>query len=223
MYAKWKTRSNSFLWLHGKPGCGKTILSSSIVEDLAESGSYSQGLLYFYFDFIDPGKRTLEKMVRSLITQLCYKREDAWKLLDSLLSESEHRQPTCKSLCKCLLDMIQQAKEVWIVLDALDECTTREGSQTEGLLSWMKDILSSEQRNVHLLVTSRPEQDIESEISDWAQKDDAVPIQSDVIADDIRAYVHTRVREDKDLKRWRSRPDVQHEIESRILEKADGM
>jgi len=114
--------------------------------------------------------------------------------------------------------MIQQAKEAWIVLDALDECTTR-----EGLLLWMKDILSSEQRNVHLLVTSRPVQDIESEISDWAQKDDGVPIESDVIADDIRAYVHARVREDKDLKRWSSMPDVQHEIESVILEKADGM
>lgn len=44
--------------------------------------------------------------------------------------------------------------------------------------------------------------------------DDIVPIQSDLIADDIRAYVHTRVREDNGFKRWRSLPEVQDEIES---------
>ena len=29
-YSKWKDSSNSFLWLHGMPGCGKTILWSDL-------------------------------------------------------------------------------------------------------------------------------------------------------------------------------------------------
>lgn len=119
--------------------------------------------------------------------------------------------------------MIEQVKEVWIVLDALDECRTMMGSPTEGLLSWMRDLLKSEQGNVHLLVTSRPESDINSKVREWAYDDDIVPIQSDLIADDIRAYIHTRVREDNNLKRWRSYPEVQDEIETRLIEKADGM
>ena len=119
--------------------------------------------------------------------------------------------------------MIEQVKEVWIVLDALDECRTRRGPPTKGLLSWIRDLLKSEQRNVHLLVTSRPEQDIESGVREFAHNDDIVPIQSDLITDDIRAYVRTRVREDEGLKRWRSRPDVQKEIETRLMEKANGM
>jgi hypothetical protein len=72
-------------------------------------------------------------------------------------------------------------------------------------------------------VTSRPEPDIKSEVSEWARDDDIVPIQSDLITDDIRAYVHTRIREDNGLKRWRSQPEVQDEIETRLMEKADGM
>jgi hypothetical protein len=223
-FAKWNTRSNSFLWLNGIPGCGKTILSSTIIKNL-DSIQSSTPPLYFYFDFSDTGKQTLESMARSLIMQLSCKYKNTWNQLDSFFSSHKDgfEQPTCEALCNVLLQMIEQVKEVWIVLDALDECRTRKGPPTEGLLSWIRDLRSSEQRNVHLLVTSRPEQDIESGIMAFASNDDIVPIQSSLIIDDIRAYVHTRVREDNGLKRWRSQPKVQNEIESRLTEKADGM
>ena len=161
--------------------------------------SFSQPLLYFYFDFNDEAKQTLERMVRSLIIQLVYKVEDTWKQLDSLFSSHENgnRQATRESLCKLFLNMIEHVKEVWIVLDALDECRLLK----EGLLSWMKDP-KSEQRNVHLLITSRPEQDIKYEVSKWANDNDIVPIHSDLITNDIRAYIRARVREGNGLKRW---------------------
>ena len=66
-FTKWKTRRSSFLWLHGIPGCGKTILSSAIIKNL-DSVLSSQPLLYFYFDFTDIGKQTLESMIRALIS-----------------------------------------------------------------------------------------------------------------------------------------------------------
>lgn len=119
--------------------------------------------------------------------------------------------------------MIEQVKEVWLVVDALDECRTRRGPWTEGLLSWIREVLNSEQRNVHLLITSRPEQDIKSKIMEFARIGDVVHIQSSLITNDIRAYIRTRVRDDNGLKRWRSQPEVQNEIETRLVEKADGM
>jgi len=222
-FAKWKKRQNSFLWLHGIPGCGKTILSSAVVKNLDSTSSHP--LLYFYFDFTDTNKQTLTSMLRSLISQLYYKHAETSKQLDALYSSYEdgRRQPTIESLCKVLLHMIEQVEEVWLVLDALDECCTRKGPPTEGVLSWIREVLNSEQGNVHLLVTSRPEQDIESEVMEFADNDDIVPIQSSLITDDIRAYVRTRVREDNALKRWRSRSDVQDEIETRLTNKAKGM
>ena len=164
-------------------------------------------------------------MVRSLTSQLYHKRKDTRNLLDSLFSSCEDgcRQPTTDSLCTRLLDMIQQVDEVWVVLDALDECHSRKGTRTEGLLSWMEDLLHSELRNVHLLATSRQEEDIESALNKWARTKDMMHIQSDLVTDDIRAYVRTRVKEGDGLRRWRSQPDIQEEIETRLMEKACGM
>lgn len=135
-YSNWKTEKNSFLWLHSIPGCGKTILSSTIVEDLEKQDIY-QKPLYFYFDFNDTNKQSLEKAVRLLITQLFVKRGDVQTLVDSLYSSCENgrRQPSIHELCKTFQDMVQQAGEVWIILDALDECQTRKGYSAEGLLS----------------------------------------------------------------------------------------
>ncbi|KAF3206421.1 hypothetical protein TWF679_008727 [Orbilia oligospora] len=194
-FVEWKTQRSSFLWLHGIPGCGKTILSSTIIENL-ESDLTCQPLLYFYFDFTDTSKQTLENMLRALI---------------------------------------RQAKEVWLVLDALDECGTRGGSSTEGLLSWMNEILNSEQWNVHLLTTSRPENDIKSEVENFicinnriakdalGPQDHTIAIQSSLVSHDINAYIRTRVREESGLKRWRSHPEIQSEIETCLMEKANGM
>jgi hypothetical protein len=121
-----------------------------------------QLLLYFYFDFTSAGKQTLNNIIQSLISQLYRKRKDTEKLLDSLFSCDEGpSQPTLESLCKVFLQMIDQTQEIYIVLDALDECSIRKGPLSEGLLAWIQSFSDFEQRNVHLLVTSRPEHDIE--------------------------------------------------------------
>lgn len=224
-FENWKMQQNSFLWLYGIPGCGKTILGSTVVEDLEKSIS-AQPLLYFYFSFKDTGKQTLASMVRSLISQIYCKCAITRKSLDLLFSfcEDGRRQPSCESLCKVLLQMMEQIKEVWVVLDALDECRTRAGSWTEGLLRWITELLNSEKRNVHLLVTSRPEHDIKTELGSLTQNEETmVSIQSDLIKDDIQSYIREEVRQGNGLKRWRFHSEVQDLIETRLKQKANGM
>ena len=224
VYTQWKTRPNSALWLYGIPGCGKTILSSTIIEDL-EKTIPTATLLYFYFDFSDDRKQTLDSMVRSLIIQLYCKSKNARKQLDSLFSSCEdgNRQPTHESLRHVLLQMVDSLEGAYIVLDALDECQTRKGSRNDGLLSWIRDLLGLERNNGHLIATSRPEHDIQSTLSEIIGEEHRIPIQSDLTRDDINAYIHTRVREGDGLKRWRKHPDVQEEIEAALFQKADGM
>ncbi|KAK2052294.1 hypothetical protein LY76DRAFT_472246, partial [Colletotrichum caudatum] len=222
-YSKWKKSPKSSLWLHGIPGCGKTVLSSIVIKDLSNTESCSGRLLYFYFDFNDGSKQSLEKAIRSLIAQLYSDGQDARTHLDALYFSCKKalRQPGTDSLISTFEAMVQQIGEVWIVLDALDECRTRKGSRNEGLLHWIASVLRSPQVNIHLLVTSRPEHDIKSALEGCI--DSQVPLQSGLVTEDIRVYVHETVRQHKGFERWQGKEEILDEIESHLMEKANGM
>jgi len=221
-YLRWRTERGSLLWLYGIPGCGKTILSSTIIEELQKRKDISI-LLYFYFDFTDTHKQSLESVLRSLISQLYNKEEDVRTHLDLFYScQSGGQQPSIKSLCTIFRDTIKIAGEVWIVLDALDECQTRKSSPDGGLFNWIWDLRNS-QVNIHFLVTSRPEEDIESAIEEWVSDEYIICLQSNLMGEDIQAYIWARVREHKGLSRWKMSPDIQEEIEAALVEKANGM
>ena len=213
-YRDWKAKINAFLWFHGILGCGKTILSSTIIEDLQESGYI---VLYFYFDFNDQSKQLFEKMIRSLISQLYQQHEKSRKHLDQLYSscESGSKQPESQFLIATLHTMMDEVGDLKIVLDALDECSTR-----NELLSWLA---SATPKALHILLTSRKEEDIESSLTKWIPTTAVVPIQQKAVDQDIRAVVHSRLAEDGELQRWQSMPDVCEEIEKKLTEKANGM
>lgn len=219
-YMKWKTDRNSFLWLNGIPGCGKTVLSSSVVADL-EQDAMSRRPLYFYFDFNDVEKQSTDKAIRSLVLQLYHIRKELRRDVDSLYTDHGDglRQPDSASLSKLFESMVQQAGEVWLVLDALDECTGQNDGATSGLLLWISNLRNAD-LNVHILVTSRPQEDIKTAIGGWAQATEIVPLQSSRISDDINSFIKAKT---KAMPRWQSRPDIHEEIETTLIEKANGM
>jgi hypothetical protein len=119
-YSKWKRCTRSLLWLNGIPGCGKTVLSSSVVDDLQQSAGPIRCVVYFYFDFNDVAKQHVESAVRSLIAQLYYQRREAREEVNALYSSCGKgaHQLNVAELRQLLLRMLQQAGEVWMILDA---------------------------------------------------------------------------------------------------------
>ncbi|KAF2734842.1 ankyrin [Polyplosphaeria fusca] len=71
-YKRWKTAATSPLWLYGIPGCGKTILSSTVLQNVLQHCQDDPGKVtaYFFFDFNDVQKQDPEMMIRSLVWQL---------------------------------------------------------------------------------------------------------------------------------------------------------
>jgi len=68
IYKQWNS-AGPFLWIHGKPGSGKSVLCSSIIQDimtLCDAGSTC--MAYFYFDFRDIDKQKLRDLLPSLLT-----------------------------------------------------------------------------------------------------------------------------------------------------------
>ncbi|THX72751.1 Pfs, NACHT and ankyrin domain protein, partial [Aureobasidium pullulans] len=69
----------------------------------------------------------------------------------------------------------------------------------------------------------RIEEDITSAFKPWIRPENRVPLQQKDVDKDIKAYVHHRIRHDKNLSRWQSRSDIQQDIENKMMEKAHGM
>ncbi|KAF3808906.1 hypothetical protein GCG54_00011097 [Colletotrichum gloeosporioides] len=114
-YASWKETPAVSVWVHGKPGCGRTTLCSTIIDDVIHGSMHQSRLLvFFYFAFTDNRRKSLDGAIRSLIGQLCSQSEDARTELKSLFSSHRDgaRQPSTQSLCKIFENMIRCVGEV---------------------------------------------------------------------------------------------------------------
>ncbi|KAF2477099.1 uncharacterized protein BDR25DRAFT_251675, partial [Lindgomyces ingoldianus] len=200
-YTRWKTEVSSPLWLYGIPGCGKTILSSAIVQNVLQHCHDDPGkvVAYFFFDFNDAQKQDPEKMLRSLICQLSQQSIKIPAGLDALFSSCEngHRQPSVNSLLEVTQGMIREFPQTYVVLDALDEC-----SQRADLMDMLKAMADWQLQNFHLVVTSRRQRDIESILEGLVDCQNAICLQSKLVDKDIRRYVRQRLSDDKRLRKW---------------------
>jgi hypothetical protein len=219
-YASWKEDAASYLWLHGIPGCGKTILSSTILEDLlqpSDSGSTNM-VVYFYFDFNDVQKQNAEMMLRSLVVQLSDQAVDVPANLAALCySYAEKGQPSLDALLQVTRRTIQELSQVYIMLDALDECMQR-----AELMEILETIAGWKLKNVHLIMTSRRERDIESTLQTFIEPQDSICLQSEVVDKDIQQYVRQRLSDDKGLHKWND-ATLREEIEAALMKGSKGM
>ncbi|KAG9259042.1 uncharacterized protein F5Z01DRAFT_678895 [Emericellopsis atlantica] len=215
-YRNWRTNlsSHAFLWLNGMAGCGKTVISSTVIQSLLEEKKF---LLYFFFDFSDNAKQSLEDMLRSLLYQLYCISPGTREPLDKLLTSVKESQPGVAQMISTFSAMVGAAEHLSVVIDALDECTTR-----NKVLAWLKDICGKNPR-LQLITTSRPEHEIESSIRAWASSRAIVVLEAGLIDPDIYAFIYDKVYHGEELSRWRKRPLVQEGIVTALRDKADGM
>ncbi|KAN0129332.1 hypothetical protein V8E53_012816 [Lactarius tabidus] len=224
--ADWKT-SGSLLWIHGKPGSGKSILSSAIIRDLESlSATGSACMAYFFFDFKDTGKQDSRALLSSLLVQLSEQSGQCRDLLMRLYSAHQNgsRQPTDDSLARCLTDMLTTMRDVpiYLIMDALDECPNDSGipSSRENVLELVKKLVELRRPNLRLFATSRPEFDIRTALEPLATQHLSLHDESGQKLD-IDHYVSSVVRSDKRMKRWRD--DEKAMVIQKLTEKADGM
>ncbi|KAF1954428.1 hypothetical protein CC80DRAFT_567678 [Byssothecium circinans] len=221
-YAEWKTDAASFLWLHGIPGCGKTILSSTILQNVLQHCDSDPGkvVAYFFFDFNDIQKQNPELMVRSLICQLSQQCVRIPTSLDTLFSSCENgqRQPSLHALLEVLQQMMQEFPHIYIVLDALDECSGR-----AELMDILETVSAWQLQNLHTLLTSRRERDIKSSLETFIRRQDVICLQSELVDRDIHKYVQQRLSDDKRLSRWGRDPALRQDIEAALMKGAQGM
>jgi hypothetical protein len=221
-YLTWKTDPASFLWLYGIPGSGKTILSSTIIEDILLTKDDNEGyaVTYFYFNFNDPQKQTAESLLKSLVWQLLQQFDDLPTFLDEWYSlhGDGRRQPTEDSLMQVIHQLMQTFAQVYIILDALDEC-----SQRDKLMQVCSTIGQLGLLNSHIIATSRRERDIEIILAEIGSPESSMILECGLVDEDIRRYVRQRLSEDKALSKWAKGYTLRKEIESALMKGSQGM
>lgn len=175
---------------------------------------------YFFFDFNDTQKQDPELMLRSLICQLSQQSIEIPADLDALFSSCDngHRQPLVDALLEVTRKVVQEFPQVYIVLDALDECTHR-----VELMGMLETIAGWQLENLHLLATSRKERDIESSIEGFVDDQSRICLQSELVDEDIKRYVQQRLSDDKNLVKWTKDAVIKQEIENALMTGARGM
>ena len=170
-FLAWKTSAASRLWLHGIPGSGKTILISTIVENVVQHCESGAGMVtvYFYFDFNDARKQDPELMLRSLLSQLLQASSKVPESIEDLFSAcgDGQQQPPLHSLLQVTSQVVQHFTHVYIIFDALDECAKR-----QDLMDMLETVAAWQHSNMHLLMTSRQEREIESSLQSYISGDD---------------------------------------------------
>jgi hypothetical protein len=149
-FSRYKTSAIHNICLYGEPGCGKTVLSSTIVTHLAKDPN--SVTIYFFFDIRDTKKQTEDAMLISLGSQLFFKRKECQGPLMRLYNDAgKASKPTGQTLRKTLDEMIRlSAVQVHIILDAVDEC--KEQDVVLEHVGWM---LSWNYTKTRVIVTSR--------------------------------------------------------------------
>ncbi|KAL8765077.1 MAG: hypothetical protein Q9209_007738 [Squamulea sp. 1 TL-2023] len=196
-FACWE-KQGSLVWLYGIPGCGKTILSSAIVEEISRKhpSAHDLAVIYFYFDFNDVSKQKPENMVRSLLLQLSEQSSIAFERLKTLRTSCSDASSHLDRLTIALVETIQDLHDTFIVIDALDESGER-----EQLFEIIKQIQECGSTGSHMLLTSRNIPDIEEYLSPLTDPKNRVRLGGASVNPDILAYIDERLQNDRGLKR----------------------
>ena len=210
-YSSWMLRGRS-LWLHGIPGAGKTVLCSTIIENIKSRCPPRIPCVYFYFDFSDPQKQKAVNMLFSILAQLSLAGvpSEARQLYEVCCQGT--RDATVTQLTEALLSVARQMNPIYIVIDALDECSDR-----KTLFEVLKTFCKT--KHMNLLVTSRREHDIGSALTGLIEY--VIPIEDERVNVDINLHVQRCVRDDLDLCKWDD--NLKSTMIQTLTSKAQGM
>ncbi|RMY83156.1 hypothetical protein D0861_07560 [Hortaea werneckii] len=220
-YLDWKAGKTRHLWICGKAGCGKTVLSSTMIEDIKKLCDTDEnlgrfGLGAFYFTFTDKQKQSYEDLLRSLVEQLAWK-PNGIALLQRAYEDSSRGRPGKDELEKILLLSLQAYNQVFLALDALDE-SPEENDIRQELLEQLEKLVQNTS-NVKLLATSREVRDIQESMG--MLKTERINVADSKVDKDIRKYVVSELSKDRRLSRLSDKTTLL--IEDTLSARADGM
>ncbi|MCJ1477255.1 hypothetical protein MMC13_005926 [Lambiella insularis] len=181
--------SSTILWLYARPGSGKSILSSYLINHLQEAGCTCA---YYYFKYHDATKRSLSSLLRSIAFQLAQELPEFSQALivlseDGVQFDKADARSIWQKVFVTILFKIDFLRPVYWVVDALDE-----SDAANAFLETMASLCGSK-TPIKLLVTSRELPAISTAFGRiWSLP--VIKLSLDNNFEDIRYYASSKVQ-----------------------------
>lgn len=157
-YKRWKSGALPVLWGQGKPGAGKSVLMSHIVDKLKDDATRDKGVAFFYCEYSQAsGTQTPEAILASFSYQLLVQLKSIPQEL--MNTYQRHRRSSTRPDLTENMEILQKIctrfSKVWLLVDAFDELDPECGDDLIGVIETM--MISA-----RIMITSRP-QSVDSE------------------------------------------------------------
>ena len=208
--------SKQTLFCPGIPGAGKTILTSIVIDDLNRPLLANQdvGIAYLFCSFKRRDEQTAENLLASLLKQLTQERSSLPESTKALhgYHKDKRTRPSFDEISRTLQSVASMFSQIFIVVDALDECQASDGCRAK----FLKEIFNLQSRcGANLFATSR----FIPEIIEKFLGSTTLEIRAS--NGDIGRYLEAQMELLPQFGEW-SQP-LQDEIKARISEAVDGM
>lgn len=152
-YCMWReAMDTSFLWLRGRPGAGKSVLSGRIVNDLRDRGL---DVCFFFFQGRDSAKSSLNACLRSIAWQMATIHLEVMEKMKELMDEWREgsldkidTNPIWRKIFLSGILKVRLSRPQFWVIDSLDEC-----KESADIITYLARI--QDQWPLSILVTSR--------------------------------------------------------------------
>ncbi|OAL26569.1 hypothetical protein AYO22_04180 [Fonsecaea multimorphosa] len=135
-FKTWVETDKQILFCPGIPGAGKTILTSIIIEYLHRKFQQDQvdgniGIAYLYCNYRQRYEQRAIDLLTSLLKQLSHARSSLTGCVKDLYDQHRSRQtrPSVDEVSRTLQKLARTFSRIFIIIDAVDECQTSDGSQ----------------------------------------------------------------------------------------------
>ncbi|PIA89572.1 Vegetative incompatibility protein HET-E-1 [Cercospora beticola] len=209
---------NNKLWIHGKPGSGKSVLSVQLAQDL-KSQLYST-VVFYMCDFRIADRNTRSTILRHVVAQLIAQHPD----LAAFVQEEymlKRREPSATCLKELIAALSSNLKSTRIIIDGLDESPIKEHQTLlKDLLSIVDDVSKTSKCTLMLFSRGIPT------IDRLLKKQQRINLdgETEAVRGAIRMYVKHEISKFINEQDYLILTSVDiGNLEESIVEKADGM